>query len=100
DVFIILGDNLGFNNGDFLPPTCSSGLTPAPIEPEPGINIVTEGGVQLGETTPMTLLKDVSGIYTLVPNKRNDTLYDRQESQTEIDVKIPNPGFKTGYIGG
>jgi hypothetical protein len=33
-------------------------------------------------------------IYKIVPNKRNDTLFDIG------DVKIPDPSFKTGLIGG
>lgn len=38
-----------------------------------------------------------AGIYKIVPNKRNDTLYV-DETET-IDVKIPDPTFKTGYFG-
>lgn len=39
-----------------------------------------------------------SGIYKVTPNKRSDTLWNDDLSGTE-DVKIPDPFFKTGYIG-
>lgn len=57
-------------------------------------------GIILGAVTPLTLLRDVSGVYTLIKGKRVDTLQDRQPGQTSIDVEIPDPTFKTGYIGG
>lgn len=102
-VFIILGDDTSFINGEFYPSNCGpDGLIEVPIEPPPDtdINIIGNGGLILGGETALTLLKDVSGIYTIVPGKTNDTLYDRQTGQTEVDVKIPNPKFGTGYIGG
>lgn len=43
------------------------------------------------------LVADASGVYTLVLNKESDTLYDRA-SESTIDVKIPNPSAKTGFL--
>lgn len=90
------------------PPPGGPGLPPPgtiipPIVPpvvDTDINIFGNGGLELGETTPITLLKDVSGIYTIIEGKLNDTLYDRQTGQSSVDVAIPFPSFETGYIGG
>lgn len=63
------------------------------------IDIVSDefsGRVAAGVLT--VLFADASGIYTLVPGKTTDTLYDRTGTTTE--VKIPNPFAKTGFIGG
>ncbi len=101
DVFILPGSATSWANGIFFMDICtpySPVVTPVPFVPVP--YIFGNGGLELGETIPITLLKDVSGIYTLVPGKTADTLYDRQTGQTSIDVAIPDPEFKTGYIGG
>lgn len=45
------------------------------------------------------LLADGSGVYQLTKDKRNDTYYDRSTTPTsEIDLKIPDPRFRTGYF--
>lgn len=103
NVFVLPGDEAGWDNGDFPAP---SGAAPgdawdeevhdAPI----GLIIVPEGGLVMNGQPALLMLQDVSGIYTLVPDKTNDTLIDRQTGQTEINVKIPNPDWKTGYVGG
>lgn len=101
NVFVIPGSSLGWNNGTFYPQNCLNEdpyFTPEMAPPE--IAVMGDGGVSLSGEVPLTLLKDISGIYTLTPNKTNDTLYDRQTGQTSVDMKIPNPKFKTGYIGG
>lgn len=99
DVFIILG-GLTFINGTFFPTPClPPEIIPPPLPPE-GINIMGEGGLILSGSAARTILYDVSGIYTIIPGKRNDTLYDRLSGQPSVDVAIPNPYFKTGYIGG
>jgi len=41
-----------------------------------------------------------SGMYTLTLGKTNDTLYLEEDLPNTIDVKIPNPTIKTGYVGG
>ena len=43
------------------------------------------------------LAADASGVYVLTPNKGDDTIYDRESSST-VDVQIPNPFIKTGFI--
>lgn len=102
-VFVIPGDFAGMNNGTFAPGACAaySPITP-PSELPPGIYLLTDGGLILGGAagTPLTLLEDIGGIYTIVPGKTNDTLYDRQSGQPNIDVKIPDPTWKGGYVGG
>lgn len=80
----------------YLPIACSgSGLTDITAT---GNGVQFSGSVSLGNLD--ILLTDASGIYTLVKNKNNDTLYSSLRDGTTIDVKIPNPFIKTGYIGG
>lgn len=57
------------------------------------------GSVPLG--TLSYLYADASGIYRIVLNKTSDTVYEDSGSgdPTTIDIKIPNPFLKTGYIG-
>ena len=43
-------------------------------------------------------LFSLKGIYKIVEDKRNDTVYIDEDMNTE-DVKIPDPVVKTGYIG-
>lgn len=100
DVFCIMGDDQGFNNGEFnVPPEPCEWYIEPPVDPG-DIAVFAEGGLEIGGNPPVIALRDLSGIYTLVDGKTNDTLYDRQTGQTNIDVKIPNPKFRTGYIGG
>lgn len=103
NVFVICGDTAGMNNGAYTNLFCELPAGPQNNDPpfpsnEP--NVVGDGGLVLNGSSPLTLLKDVSGIYTLILNKRNDTLIDRQTGQDSVDVEIPDPTFKTGYIGG
>lgn len=102
DIFVIPGGPDGWANGVFYPGNCSLGpqFLPPPEPPLPGINVLAEGGLMFNGTTSQLLMKDISGIYTLIPDKRNDTYIDRQPAQTEIQVRIPEPNFKTGFIGG
>lgn len=104
NVFVIPGDAFGWNNGEFYPPNCISPneLWPQPEPPIilPGINVIGEGGLILGGDPSKLLLKDVSGIYTLIEDKPNDTMYDRQTNVSSVNLKIPNPTAKGGYIGG
>lgn len=100
-VFVILGSTAGMVNGTFFPSNCLGDELVLPPEPPlPGINVLSQGGLVLGGTPAITLLQDVGGLYTIVPGKRNDTLYDRQSGQPSVDVAIPNPRWGTGYIGG
>lgn len=55
-----------------------------------------EGPVQLSLAVGMP---EVSGIYTIVPDKTDDTLYDRVTgSGATTDNKIPNPTAKLGFV--
>jgi hypothetical protein len=80
EVFVIMGDTTGWFNGTYYLPNCiAKGLwTPSVFNPT----------------------QDFSGIYTLVPGKLTDTMYDKIGGQLSIDMTIPDPLFKTGYIGG
>jgi hypothetical protein len=101
DVFVILGDSAGWNNGTFYPPSrLATGIWTLPIYAPPNQPIITmEGGMDFNGNIPILAVVNLSGIYTLVPNKRNDTLYTGIAATT-VDVKVPNPMYKTGYIGG
>lgn len=57
-------------------------------------------GVIVGGTDSINNFLSVSGIYELINGKRVDTLQDRQTGVSTIDTPIPNPFFKTGYLGG
>jgi hypothetical protein len=60
---------------------------------------IFSGSEEIG--TLFILLEDGSGIYRIVANKTNDTLYvNAPVDDTTVDVKIPNPFIKTGFIGG
>lgn len=102
DVFVILGSDSGMDNGTYFPGLCDT--TPLVDDPPPvvipDIDIITDGGLVLNGTTPITLLKDASGIYTLVKDLHHDELLNRLPEQDDVDVKIPDPTFKTGYVGG
>lgn len=100
NVFAICGDSAGNNNGTFNPLYCDGSGPYTDPEFFNGIGVLGNGGLSLDGTPPSTLLRDISGIYTLVTGKRNDTLLDRQTGQSSVDVEIPDPTFKTGYIGG
>jgi len=74
-----------------------------PNNPAPNVSIIVTGdGSQFSGTMDLgllaVLLADASGIYRIVRNKTNDTLYDR--TGDTVDVKIPDPFFDTGYVGG
>jgi hypothetical protein len=57
------------------------------------------GSVVLGSL--VILIENASGIYRIIADKTNDTLYvDSANSNTTANVKIPDPFAKTGFIGG
>ena len=56
-------------------------------------------GIFLGGSAPLQFIGNPSGIYTLVPGKAYDTLYERIPTVTSQDVKIPDPFIKTAYFG-
>lgn len=65
----------------------------------PDIIMIGSGGYTLGGGAIFVFVEDASGIYRIVANKTNDTLYDRNTDDT-MDVKIPDPFVDTGFIGG
>lgn len=66
----------------------------------PQFDYVMSGGFNLGGSPTIQLIGDPAGIYTLVPGKTHDTLYERNAgSLTEQDVKIPDPFIKTAFFG-
>lgn len=100
DLFMIMGDDTGWNNGEFnVPPEPCEWYVGPPTDPG-DIAVYAEGGLEIGGNPAIQALRDLSGIYTLTPGKTNDTLYDRQTEQISVDVKIPDPNWKTGFIDG
>jgi hypothetical protein len=98
-VWAICGAVGGMLNGTYFPTYCvPPGGTP-PVPPQGDIIVVSEGGLIFNGTTPLLMLQNISGIYTLQPGKLNDTLYDRQTGQTSVETPIL-PVAKTGYVGG
>lgn len=110
NVFVLIGSNLGWLNGTYYPPSIVSLIAPpgegpgngfiTPIyNPPPNPIVTMAGGVDFDGSVSTLLVQNISGIYTLVTDKRNDTMYTGFGAAT-VDLKIPNPMFKTGYIGG
>lgn len=68
-------------------------------EPGPAVLILGtqfSGSVRLGTFT--ILEAEASGIYRFVTGKTNDTIYTPARDGTTYDVRIPNPGGKTGLF--
>jgi hypothetical protein len=76
----------------------------ADIEVSPMVVITGSGGFELGNgglDTPTVLSADSSGIYTLIAGQRYDVVYTRNVNPDDTaQVQIPDPFFKTGFIGG
>lgn len=69
----------------------------------PLVEETMDGGYILGgvsDVTDIVLIVDISGIYILVPGKRDDTWYDRSNPEVEatFDVKIPDPFVKLAFL--
>ncbi len=45
------------------------------------------------------IIADASGIYTIVTNKRSDTVYTSHTTGETTEIAIPNPFYKTGFVG-
>jgi len=102
----------GGNTGD-LPVTLNSKINQSSIGKSPVFSPIDQNGDGDGDsglgkpiyTPPVSpgiievLYANGSGMYTLVPNKRDDTLYLRDEEETTIDLAIPAPFIKTGFFG-
>lgn len=101
NVFVIPGSFISWQNGTFFPPNCNQ-PEPwfAPPMVPPDVAVSGDGGVTLGVSTAITLLVNVSGLYTLISGKTSDTIYNRiSGASTEIRA-IPNPSGKTGFVSG
>lgn len=57
------------------------------------------GSVTLG-TLITIYFTSGSGIYTFVTGKLNDTVYIEADLPNTVDIKIPDPGGRTGFFGG
>jgi len=80
NVFVICGDATTVQNGTFYAPS-----------------ILPPTDAWFGSIAILDV-DDVSGIYTLVPNKRNDTYWTRNNGVDTEDVKIPDPFVETGFV--
>lgn len=74
-----------------------------PDEDIEGPAVIT--GTLFGGSVPIAtisvLFVNGSGIYRIVTNKTNDTVYlDSSVDDSTVTLKIPNPFIKTGFIGG
>lgn len=99
EVFVIMGGSSAWGNGIVYPPPI---IAPPPYIIPPFIpndDIVMQGGMDFDGDAGLLAVKNLSGIYTLVPNKVYDTVYTGIGATT-MDTEIPTPLFKTGYIGG
>lgn len=62
-------------------------------------NITGSGGISLGGSPTIIASVDISGIYEIQDNKRNDTLYARESTDDTVDVEIPRPHYRTAFFG-
>jgi hypothetical protein len=100
-IFTICG-GLTNVNGTFFSTFCDGdGPYIDPSVDTTGVNVIGNGGLILGGEVAFTIIKDASGIYTLVAGKTHDTLINRNTApSTTLNIKIPDPTWKTGYLGG
>ncbi len=66
-------------------------------DPVDAIEIV--GDEEILVTVTNTGFNTLSGIYKVVPDKRNDTLWESFDPEVTEDVKIPDPFFKSALFG-
>ena len=71
----------------------------------PDYTISARGGTQFSGSVGLVVytvtMVDGSGIYVLTPGKLNDTVYtDSATDDDTIDLPIPQPFGKTGFVGG
>jgi hypothetical protein len=69
--------------------------------PPPNPTVYMGGGLDFGSAPIIQILSDASGIYTLTAGLHRDELWQRSgTTATVVSFEIPQPFFKTGYIGG
>lgn len=94
-------DNVPAGNGYGITEIVPSGWTVSynVSNGSPHDNIAVVAGDTVVVTVTNTKLPNLtSGIYKVVPGKRNDTLWN-EDFEGETDVKIPNPFIKGPFIG-
>lgn len=80
-----------------IQPTAAAPTVTVVFAGAPDVAITTDLQIDYGfETTPV-FSGDPSGLYTLVPSKHTDTLYQRTGAEDTEIVLIPRPFFRTGY---
>lgn len=105
-IFAFPGSDIGMLNGIYYNPICETPISYhiVPTDFNGDIVVIGDGGIDLGGSplspTDIMMAQDLSGIYTIVPGQTHDILQDRLVGQPTLNSKIPNPNFKTGYIGG
>lgn len=97
----------GYRTSDTTFSPWSSETLEAEDDPPGDLLHIPTGGIKLGTISvgeinvagPIEFVfnTDPSGIYTIVPNQKFDRLYNRA-GDAFVDVAIPNPFVKTGYI--
>lgn len=67
----------------------------------PDFDFVASGSVSFGGAAFVVGIVNPSGIYTVVPGKTHDTLYERNgtTTATTLNVMIPEPFVTLGYFG-
>ena len=77
-----------------------SGTPPVIIETMGGGSGTGLGtGLEFGDAAVVVYITEPSGIYTLTPGLRHDTLYNRAGSVSTVDLAIPEPFFQSAYLG-
>lgn len=90
-IIIVVPPGFGPYEGpvDFIPTVSPS---PGPLDP-------TEFSGSINLEVLEILYVDTSGVYQIVPGKTNDTLYSGDRDGTTVDVAIPKPFIRTGFVG-
>lgn len=83
---------------EIVPPGWSVAYAVNDGSPVSALNL-SAGEIIIVTVTNTRIPNERSGIYKIVPDKRNDTLWNSLALGTTTDVKIPNPYIKTGLFG-
>lgn len=75
-----------------------SGGEPGEPEETPLVDMTMDGGIDFGGAPSIAMIVNPSGIYGLIPNLTHDVLYERIPTITSVNVKIPDPFAKTGFL--
>lgn len=83
---------------EIIPPGWSVQYSVSDGSPVSALNLAAGEVIVINVTNTQTP-NQRSGIYKIVPGKRNDTLWNDLNAETTTDVKIPNPRIRTGLFG-